>query len=218
MLELVTPPAAPIARHMPTAVTESVGWLCLKHLVQVAFVGSVLLFVVRGGRDPWTGLLAVAIALSLLAVVTIMDRNRFLDGARAIEASDATDAVLQAAAATRQLTVAVQAAPYALHPQMQAPPVEPAMSTYLSMPSQAVAGAPQAPAGQQFRPPQLAFTAQHVALPGGSAAAWQPPQQAVQQRAVPALSMYGTQLPQRVGLAPLVDEMAAAMPSRIEVT
>lgn len=73
----------PTARPMPYR--DPVEWLLLKHLVQVALVGSVLLFVLHGGEAPMMALSYVGTALLLMGVIVLADRQRFSDRDPAFE-------------------------------------------------------------------------------------------------------------------------------------
>ena len=63
----------------PRPYHDPVAWLLLKHLVQLAFAGSVVLFVVNGGDAPTMALSYVATGLLLMGVIVLADRQRFND-------------------------------------------------------------------------------------------------------------------------------------------
>jgi hypothetical protein len=65
------------ARPRPHA--DSVEWLLVKHLVQVALVASVVLLVIEGGRSPILALAYAATGLLLMGTMVIADRQRFAD-------------------------------------------------------------------------------------------------------------------------------------------
>jgi hypothetical protein len=73
----------PTARPRPYV--DPLPWLLLKHLVQLALVGSVLLFVLSGGKAPMMALSYVGTGLLLMGVIVLADRQRFLDRDPAFE-------------------------------------------------------------------------------------------------------------------------------------
>lgn len=66
-------------RARPVPYSDPLAWTLLKHLVQAALVGSVLMFVTHGGNDPMMALSYVATALLLMGIVVVADRLRFAD-------------------------------------------------------------------------------------------------------------------------------------------
>lgn len=69
----------------PRPYRDPLGWMVLKHVVQLALVGSVLLFVFSGGEAPMTALSYVATGLLLMGVIVLADRQRFADRDPAFE-------------------------------------------------------------------------------------------------------------------------------------
>jgi hypothetical protein len=67
----------PAARPRPYV--DPLPWTLLKHLVQAAFAGSVLLFVLSAGKAPIMALGYVATGLLLIGVIVLADRQRFSD-------------------------------------------------------------------------------------------------------------------------------------------
>lgn len=63
----------------PRPYTDPLGWMLIKHLVQLALAGSVLLFVLNGGEAPMMALSYVATGLLLMGVIVLADRQRFQD-------------------------------------------------------------------------------------------------------------------------------------------
>jgi hypothetical protein len=69
----------------PRPYRDPIGWLVLKHVVQLALAGSVLLFVLNGGEAPMMALSYVATGLLLMGVIVLADRQRFADRDPAFE-------------------------------------------------------------------------------------------------------------------------------------
>lgn len=67
----------PYAQMLPFS--DSRVWMLMKNFIQLSVVAVVILFVVRGGNDPATSLVAVLSSLALLVVVVLSDRERFGD-------------------------------------------------------------------------------------------------------------------------------------------
>jgi hypothetical protein len=66
-------------RMRPLPYRDSVGWLLLKHAVQLALVVAVVLFALHGGEAPLMALSYVATSLMMVGVFVIADRQRFQD-------------------------------------------------------------------------------------------------------------------------------------------
>jgi hypothetical protein len=66
-------------RMRPRPYEDPIEWLLLKHGIQLAFVASVVLFVVYGGRAPLLALGYVGTGFMLMGVLAVADRLRFLD-------------------------------------------------------------------------------------------------------------------------------------------
>lgn len=66
-------------RMRPRPYVDPIQWLLVKHLVQLALVMSVVMFVVYGGRAPLMALGYVGTGLLLMGVIVIADRLRFSD-------------------------------------------------------------------------------------------------------------------------------------------
>lgn len=80
--DAVGPPPDESADHptaRPKPYRDPVEWMLLKHVVQLALAGSVLLFVLYGGNAPLMALGYVATGLLLMGVVVLADRQRFHD-------------------------------------------------------------------------------------------------------------------------------------------
>lgn len=72
-------------RVRPLPYRDPLAWSWLKHLVQAALVGAVLMFVTHGGNDPLMAGSYVATALLLVGIVVVADRLRFADRDPAME-------------------------------------------------------------------------------------------------------------------------------------
>jgi len=66
-------------RMRPRPCVDPLGWLLLKHAIQLAFVGNVLMFAIYGGQAPLMALGYVGTGLLLMGVLVIADRLRFAD-------------------------------------------------------------------------------------------------------------------------------------------
>ena len=63
----------------PRPCVDPLAWLLLKHGIQLAFVASVVMFAIYGGRAPLMALGYVGTGLLLMGSMVIADRLRFAD-------------------------------------------------------------------------------------------------------------------------------------------
>lgn len=66
-------------RMRPLPCVDPLAWSLLKHAIQLAFVASVVMFAVYGGRAPLMALGYVGTGLLLMGSMVIADRLRFAD-------------------------------------------------------------------------------------------------------------------------------------------
>lgn len=71
---------------------EPASWVLLKHLMQLAFVASVLLLVTSGGGSPTMALGYAATGLMLMGIMAVSDRQRFADSGATFVSIEFVDA------------------------------------------------------------------------------------------------------------------------------